>query len=49
MQHWYDNIRTGFDEVNAMFPDINVSVKIRDYTKIIEEEEGVNNEPAELG
>lgn len=49
VQHWYDNIRTGFDEVNAMFPDINVSVKIRDYTKIIEREEGIEYESAELG
>lgn len=49
VQHWYDNIKTGFDEVNAMFPDINVSVKIRDYTKIIEREEGIYNESAELG
>lgn len=48
IQHWYDNLRKGFDEANAMFPDINISVKIRDYTKIIEEEEGIYNESAEL-
>lgn len=50
VQHWYDNIKTGFDEANEMFPDINISVKIRDYTKIIEAEEGrVNDESAESG
>lgn len=49
VQHWYDNIRVGFDEVNAMFDDLNISVKIRDYTRMIEAEEGGANESSELG
>lgn len=49
VQHWYDNIRAGFDEVNAMFTDLNISVKIRDYTRIIEAEEGGIDESSKLG
>lgn len=32
IQHWYDNLKDGFDKANAMF-GLNLSIKVRDFGK----------------
>ena len=46
VQHWLENIRTGFREANELF-GLDLSVKIRSYEKINREESGTD-ESAEL-
>lgn len=33
IMHWYDNIQDGIKRANSLFPELNLSCKIRDYTK----------------
>ncbi len=46
VQHWLENIQTGFREANDLF-GLDLSVKVRSYEKI-NREEGTKNESAEL-
>lgn len=45
VQHWLENIQTGFREANDLF-GLDLSVKVRSYEKL-NREEGVEDEPAE--
>lgn len=33
IMHWYDNIREGIERANILFPEINLTCKIRDYNE----------------
>ena len=39
IMHWYDNIMDGIKRANILFPEINLSCKIRDYNKEVTGEE----------
>lgn len=45
VQHWLENIQTGFREANDLF-GLDLSVKVRSYEKLNREEDGTD-EPAE--
>ena len=39
IMHWYDNIQEGIKRANILFPEINLSCKIRDYNEEVTGEE----------
>ena len=39
IMHWYDNIQDGIRRANRLFPDINLSCRIRDYTKEVQSDD----------
>lgn len=39
IMHWYDNIMDGIKRANILFPELNLSCKIRDYNKEVTGEE----------
>lgn len=39
IEHWYNNIKLGFEEANTLYPDLNLSVSINEYYTPNEKEE----------
>lgn len=39
IMHWYDNIQDGIRRANRLFPKINLSCNIRDYTKEVQSDD----------